>query len=106
MELIEIFNLENYRIGITGTNGKSTTTKFIEKSLNYMKINAISCGNIGTPISEVISRSNKSDYLVVEASSFQLDDSKIKFNISILLNLSKDHIEWQPSKLKMQNLKF
>ena len=59
MELIEIFNLENYRIGITGTNGKSTTTKFIEKSLNSMKINAIACGNIGIPISEVINRSNK-----------------------------------------------
>ena len=111
LELIEIFNLENYRIGITGTNGKSTTTKFIEKSLNYMKINAISCGNIGTPISEVISRSNKSDYLVVEASSFQLDKiQKLKFNISILLNLSKDHIEWhgnfsnyKDAKLKIFN---
>ena len=76
-----------------------------------MKINAISCGNIGTPISEVISRSNKSDYLVVEASSFQLDKiQKLKFNISILLNLSKDHIEWhgnfsnyKDAKLKIFN---
>ena len=37
LELIEIFNLKNLKIGVTGTNGKSTTTKFIQSSLSLKK---------------------------------------------------------------------
>ena len=95
LELIEIFNLKNLKIGVTGTNGKSTTTKFIQSSLFLKKKKVIACGNIGLPIGDVIKKSCSNDIFVIEASSFQLDKIfSLKFHISILLNISKDHLDW------------
>ena len=83
---------------MTGTNGKSTTTKFIQLSLLSKTQRIVACGNIGLPIGDVIKKTNDNDILVVEASSFQLDKvDSLKFDISILLNISKDHIDWHGS---------
>ena len=80
---------------MTGTNGKSTTTKFIQSSLFLKKKKVIACGNIGLPIGDVIKKSCSNDIFVIEASSFQLDKIlSLKFDISILLNISKDHLDW------------
>ena len=98
LELIEIFKKKNLKIGVTGTNGKSTTTKFIQLSLLSKKQRTVACGNFGLPIGDVIKKTNNNDIFVVEASSFQLDKvDSLKFNISILLNISKDHIDWHGS---------
>lgn len=82
----------NTYIGITGTNGKSTTTSLIG---HILKENNISChvvGNIGTPILSIIPK--KDDVIVIEISSFQLDlVKKIRFNAAILLNITKDHLD-------------
>tara|TARA_X000000368_G_scaffold387848_1_gene348908 strand:- start:148 stop:1539 length:1392 start_codon:yes stop_codon:yes gene_type:complete len=95
IELIELLKLKNYLIGITGTNGKSSTTKFLSQSLNSQEIKAKECGNIGIPVAEVIDKINKKDILLIEASSYQLDKiNNLKFDIAILLNISSDHIEW------------
>ena len=94
IELMQIIGLDNFSIGITGTNGKSTTTKFISDSLSFKRFReAKACGNIGIPFSEL--NIKKKTLLVTECSSFQL--SKIydlRFDISILLNISSDHLDW------------
>ena len=95
IEFLDILNIQNFLIGITGTNGKSTTTKFIETSLTNSKQKCIACGNIGIPFSKFAKNLTKNDLLVMEVSSYQLDKIiNLKFQISILLNLSKDHLDW------------
>ena len=107
LELIEIFNKKNLKIGVTGTNGKSTTTKFIQSSLLSKEKKIIACGNIGLPIGDVIKKSNSSDIFIIEASSFQLDKIySLKFDISILLNISKDHLDWHGSLYKYTKSKL
>ena len=97
IELIHLLGLKNYLIGITGTNGKSSTTKFITDSLchkNFLKAQA--CGNIGIPFTEL--KIKKDSVLVIECSSFQLSKiNNLRFDIAILLNISSDHIDWHMS---------
>lgn len=93
LEIINYINKKLFLIGITGTNGKSTTTTLITHILSNCMIDAIACGNIGKPFSEISFR-KKNKTLVIEASSYQLERvEKLKFDISILLNLSNDHLE-------------
>jgi UDP-N-acetylmuramoylalanine--D-glutamate ligase len=83
-------------IGITGTNGKSTTcalTSHILESAGYV---APSCGNIGIPILDQLERNP--DFLVVEVSSFQLHYCPtFAPYIGVWLNLTPDHLEWHGS---------
>ena len=107
LELIYIFGITNKKIGITGTNGKSTTTKFIESSLKSQSCPTIACGNIGIPITDSIKKLKKKTILAIEASSFQLDKIQLlKFDISILLNISNDHLDWHGSFEKYVNAKL
>ena len=94
LEFLKILNIKNKLIGVTGTNGKSTTTFFISQILSYKNfLDSRYCGNIGTPFSDL--KINKKTLLVVEASSFQLAKiNKLNFDYAFLLNVSKDHIEW------------
>ena len=94
LEFIKILNLKNPVIGITGTNGKSTTTHFISQILSYKNFKESKCcGNIGIPFTDL--KINKKTLLVVEASSYQLAKiDKLFFDYAFLLNISKDHIEW------------
>ena len=94
IELIKFISNEVFLIGITGTNGKSTTTKLVEYALKENKKNSFSAGNIGIPISKLKLKQHILTYLIVEASSFQLERIiELKFNISVLLNISNDHID-------------
>ena len=88
-------NLQNEKIvAITGTNGKSTTTKLIGDLLRQKYKNTFVGGNIGEPLCNSIITKKKYSHHVVELSSFQLEVIE-KFNpkISILLNISKDHLD-------------
>ena len=81
----------NKIIGITGTNGKSTTTALTHHILAYNNVKNEMCGNIGVPALS-IKISNDTLY-VVEVSSYQLDklvDSK--FDIAVLTNITRDHL--------------
>ena len=79
-------------VGVTGTNGKSTTTKMLEHSLEHLNVQI--AGNIGTPFSELKLSSTKENLLIIETSSYQLERiHKLNFKIAILLNLSSDHLE-------------
>jgi UDP-N-acetylmuramoylalanine--D-glutamate ligase len=81
-------------IAITGSNGKSTTTKLITDIINNSGQQAIACGNYGTPLSAFVLAESQPDYYVVEVSSFQLEwvyDFKPK--VGIILNVQADHLD-------------
>jgi len=79
-------------IAVTGTNGKSTTTSLIAHILQTAGVDAIPVGNIGVPLSSVVSK--KHNVLVVEVSSYQLETiEKFKPHIAVWLNLTEDHLQ-------------
>ncbi len=85
-------------IGITGTNGKTTTTTLTEHLLNTAGITAKACGNIGLPCISTVEDRTDGDYLVAELSSFQLaSTSRFRPKVAVLLNITPDHVEWHGS---------
>ena len=83
---------DNESISITGTNGKSTTAKILHNVLLDQKKDVRLVGNIGNPLLSE-KKINKKTIFVIEASSYQLDYSKIfSSKYSMILNLSFDHI--------------
>lgn len=90
--------LKGTQIGITGTNGKSTTTELAGKMLQDAGKRAFVCGNIGKPLIEFCRDSRSGDYYVIELSSFQLETiTTFAPYISALLNLAEDHLDRYPS---------
>ena len=81
-------------IAITGTNGKTTTTTLAGEIFKNAGFDVRICGNIGRPVSESLENSNEDTYFVTEVSSFQLEAiSKFKPFISIILNITEDHLD-------------
>ena len=87
-------------IAITGTNGKTTTSLIIYKILKDAGLDVLLAGNIGNSFSYEISKRDY-DIIVLEVSSFQLDNI-VKFSphISILLNITPDHLDRYNGDLK------
>jgi UDP-N-acetylmuramoylalanine--D-glutamate ligase len=84
-------------VAITGTNGKTTTTQLIEHLLNDCGKKSRAVGNIGVPICDVVAESAELDFLVMEASSFQLEQTEqFRPTISILTNITTDHMDRYP----------
>lgn len=80
-------------IGITGSNGKSTTATLTWFILNRAGLNVGLAGNIGKSFALQVAR-EKHDYYVLEISSFMLDDfKKMKLDIAVLLNITPDHLD-------------
>lgn len=80
-------------IGITGSNGKTTTTLLTYHILKSAGINVGLAGNIGTSFAMQVATSNF-DVYVLELSSFQLDGIKdFKADIAIILNITPDHLD-------------
>lgn len=80
-------------IAITGSNGKTTTTSLIYHILKNEGLNVGLGGNIGHSFAKQVADENN-EYYVLEVSSFQLDDiQNFRPYISLLLNLSKDHLD-------------
>jgi len=97
---------KNKSITITGTNGKSTTAKILHEVLLDQKYDARLIGNIGNPVLSE-KKINKKTIFVIEASSYQLDYSKIfTSKYSVLLNISPDHIERHKNFKNYINAKF
>jgi UDP-N-acetylmuramoylalanine--D-glutamate ligase len=81
-------------VGITGTNGKTTTTELIAQTLNACGQSTIACGNIGKPLCEVALEDRDLDVLTVEVSSFQLETIKtFRPSVSVWLNFAPDHLD-------------
>ncbi|MDK9293982.1 UDP-N-acetylmuramoyl-L-alanine--D-glutamate ligase [Propionibacterium freudenreichii] len=82
-------------IGITGTNGKTTTTQMVDSILRAAGHKSAAVGNIGRPIIEAINDPAGYDVLAVELSSFQLHWSdSLSLYSAAALNLHADHLEW------------
>lgn len=80
-------------IGVTGTNGKSTTTSLLGEIIRAWGKEAFVGGNLGTPMIEAV-ESKGWDYLVVELSSFQLEAlERFRPKYALLLNISQDHLD-------------
>ena len=82
-------------IGVTGSNGKTTTTTMIYELLKLMKRPVVLGGNIGYPLSEVIPLIHEGDILLLEISDHQLINfNDFKTNISVLTNLCQTHLDY------------
>lgn len=85
-------------VGLTGTNGKTTTVQMIESIFQASNRAAIACGNVGVPAITAVSRNPPYDFLALELSSFQLDWShEARYEAAALLNIAPDHIDWHGS---------
>ncbi len=81
-------------IGITGSNGKTTTTRLVHHLLQTAGKNAALVGNVGYSLAKHIATEPKADYYVAEMSSFQLDGCRdFRPNVAILLNITPDHLD-------------
>jgi UDP-N-acetylmuramoylalanine--D-glutamate ligase len=86
--------LKGLLIGITGSNGKTTTTSLIEHILKTAGFSTILAGNIGTPLISCVEKTSEKTITVAELSSFQLElIEKFRPNISVFLNLTPDHLD-------------
>lgn len=81
-------------IGITGANGKTTTTLLTHHLLTTAGFNASLAGNVGFSMARQVARGNEPDWYVIELSSFQLDDMyDFRCDIAILCNITPDHLD-------------
>jgi len=86
--------LPNMIVGVTGTNGKTTTTELLGHMMAASGRPCRVAGNVGLALSSLAGEVGEDEMLVVELSSFQLEDS-IDFHpdVAILLNLAEDHLD-------------
>jgi len=81
-------------IGITGTNGKTTTTALVGHILRESGIPAQVGGNIGTPVTAMIESSRPDQWNVLELSSFQLEAiAEFHADIAVALNVTQNHLD-------------
>ncbi len=81
-------------VGITGTNGKTTTTSLIAHVLASAGLQAETAGNIGRPLCEVARSNNQPAWLALELSSFQLHDAPhLRPALGVLTNLAPNHLD-------------
>jgi len=85
-------------VGITGTNGKSTTTTLLHRILKDAGRKAFLAGNIGTPLISFVDKSRDDHLFVTEISSFQLEYIRdFRVSLALILNLSGNHLDWHGS---------
>ena len=97
-------NNKSIKIGVTGTNGKSTLVNYLNQALNSVS-SSIALGNIGNPLLDNVNHANK--YTVIEASSFQLEKMKKNhFDFSIITNIQNDHIDFHGNFENYKNAKL
>jgi UDP-N-acetylmuramoylalanine--D-glutamate ligase len=102
---------KNRCVGITGSNGKTTTTLLTAHALSTAGIKAQAVGNVGTALSSVLLDPDPEEILIIELSSFQLETMREKkFEIAAYLNLSPNHLdrhasmeEYAAAKANIQN---
>ncbi len=93
MELLAENQPERRIIGVTGTNGKSTTSALIAHVLQNASIGTQLGGNIGLPVLDLLPKPPE-DIYVLELSSYQLDlTERLKCAVAVILNISPDHLD-------------
>ena len=102
-------NTDSKIIAVTGTNGKTTTCLMLKHIFNQTAFNVLLAGNVGKSLCFELSLKNNYDIIVLEVSSFQLENiNKFHPDISVILNISDDHLdrysnfnEYRMSKFKI-----
>lgn len=106
LDIFYFKNKQNLKICITGTNGKSTTSKIIHKILKNAGIDARLVGNIGQPILNE-KKITKETIFVIEISSYQIEYSKyFKSDIAAILNIFPDHLDRHKTFSNYRKIKF
>ncbi len=104
--------LQNPLVGVTGTNGKTTTTALLGAILDAGQVAVEVAGNIGRPLSSLVGRVDPETWIVCELSSFQLEDVEtLRPRVAVLTNLEPDHLdrhggleEYEAAKLRVFEL--
>lgn len=81
-------------IGVTGSDGKTTTTTLIYEILKEAGYNCFVGGNIGHPLLYRIEDIGKNDVVVVELSSFQLHNMRVSTDVAVITNISPNHLDY------------
>ncbi len=85
-------------VGITGTNGKTTTTTLVGEMLECSGFSAFVGGNIGVPLISAVDQLTAGSILVAELSSFQLEAIQhLRPRVAVLLNITPNHLDRHPS---------
>ena len=93
-EIRELLHLAPCKvIGVTGSDGKTTTTTLINEILKANSYHTFLGGNIGTPLFTKLPEIKKEDIIVLELSSFQLMDMDISPDISVITNIAENHLD-------------
>lgn len=96
----------NNVLAVTGTNGKTTTTTILGDILRRVAKTFV-VGNIGRGILEITKEAKAEDYVVIEASSFQLENTiDFKPHIAVLTYVTSDHLDWHKTRQNYVNAKF
>jgi UDP-N-acetylmuramoylalanine--D-glutamate ligase len=86
--------LPNPIVGVTGTNGKTTTTELIGAMLREQGVEVEVAGNVGRALSELPGRADPGAWVVCELSSFQLEDiDRFRCRVAVILNITPDHLD-------------
>ncbi|MES2995621.1 MAG: UDP-N-acetylmuramoyl-L-alanine--D-glutamate ligase [Verrucomicrobiota bacterium] len=84
-------------VGITGTNGKTTTTELVARILAHAGLGGNPCGNYGVPFAEVVMQATPPTAVALELSSFQLETIRtLRPDVAIWLNFAPDHMDRYP----------
>ena len=92
---LSLIKKDVFKIGITGTKGKSTTSSLMAHLLKKLGKKVALGGNIGVPLIDLVD--DNFDFLVVEQSSYQAADILYPYDITILTNLYPEHLDWHGS---------
>ena len=92
-------------IGVTGTEGKTTTTSLIYEICKKVGYNCFLGGNIGKPIFTKINQMKPEDIVILELSSFQLMGMTVSPNIAVVTNIFPDHLNVHKSYEEYQDAK-
>lgn len=92
--LFALNKIPAYKIGVTGSDGKTTTSTLIYRMLTAYGKNAFLCGNIGKPVIDICCLIKKEDFAVAELSSFQLIDGDVTLDTAVVTNITENHLDW------------
>src|SRR6185369_1650182 len=94
LELSLAFCKSEHVVAITGTNGKTTTTLLTASAFQAARKKTHVAGNVGIPLAAFAPKVKKNDVLVLEVSSYQLEDSRhFHPKAAALLNVTADHVD-------------
>jgi UDP-N-acetylmuramoylalanine--D-glutamate ligase len=92
-------------VGVTGTKGKGTTSTLIYECLKQSKVNVVLAGNMGKPMLDHLAAAKKAKVVILELSSFQLQDLKYSPDIAVVLSVTPDHMDAHQSLIEYYTAK-